>query len=214
MGKTVRIGWLVVLATVCVGFASSSALAVPDYTMSLLSGGANSATVDPGQSLSVDLVLATSDGAMHDGNDLNISFSRDGLVLTSWDWASPEFVSGGASDFTRIAPSPAPSGASLRSSLPQALTSTFGIGFGANTDAFGSLFGTGTLISFGLTVPDSYEPGDVMMDVSGTFTDFVNFTDPQGTSTGPFTLHITPEPATLMLLGIGGLAVLRRRRSA
>ena len=30
---------------------------------------------------------------------------------------------------------------------------------------------------------------------------------------GPLTLTVIPEPATLVLLGLGGLAALRRRRS-
>ena len=216
MGKFVRIGWLVVLASACVGFASSSASAGHSYTMSLVSGGANQASLDPGQSLSLDLILAsTNDQTWHDGADLLVSLSRSGLELTSWDWASPQYLSGGPYDFTRIASRPAPSGGDLRNSLPQAITSTYGIGFSAETANFGDFFGTGTLLSFGLTVPDSYETNvDVVMDVSGSFHDSATLWTWIGVSTGPFTLHITPEPATLMLLGIGGLAVLRRRRTA
>ena len=33
---------------------------------------------------------------------------------------------------------------------------------------------------------------------------------PNPTSTGPFALNVTPEPATLGLLALGGLALLRR----
>ena len=213
MGKTVRSGWLVVLASVCVGLASSSASAAFNYDMSLLSGGADQVTVGPGDTLTVDLILGTTDALTeHDGNDLLVSISHDGFDLSSFNWMSP-FVTGGASDYTRVAPSPAPSGNGLLGTLPQPVTNAFGIKFGANTDQYGDLFGTGTLLSFDLAVPASYAGEVVTLDVSGSFTEFVNtYEDWVGTSTGPLTL--VPEPATLMLLGLGGLAVLRRRRPA
>ena len=216
MGKTVRIGGLAVLVGVCVGLTSSNVHA--DYSMTLQDQGTGltSAAVPQGGSITLDLMLASGDPMdIHDGSSMLISFDQVGLEFNSWDWNASAYTTGSADDYTRMGPAPAPSGATLLGSLPAALTS-YGILFGANT-RIGETFGTGAVVSFELGVPGSFAIGPVMIDVGldGPFSDWtVNYREFGGTSTGPFTLNVTPEPATLMLLGLGGLAVLRRRRPA
>jgi hypothetical protein len=82
-------------------------------------------------------------------------------------------------------------------------------------------FGTWTTTGGNVTRPGS---GLLHVSLTGTFTpDFGGFTASPGTAelsvnqsggsvTGGLTFAVTPEPATLSLLALGGLAMLRRRR--
>ena len=214
MKKTVGAGRLAVLVGVCVGLTSSGVHA--DYLMTLQdqATGLTSADVPQGGTITLDLMLASEDPTdMHDGCALLISFDQAGLDFNSWDWNAIAYATGSPDDFTRMALDPAPSGGALLGSLPAPLTD-YGILFGANT-RIGELFGTGTVVSFELGVPSDFGLGSTMIDVVYDF--FSGWPWPPylyGTSTGPFALNVTPEPATLMLLGFGGLAAMRRRRLA
>jgi len=202
MGKIVRL----LLVGALVAFATSAANA--DYLISVVDNGTglNSAVRAPGQSITLGVTLEGNPPNTHDSADFNVIFSRGGLVLTSFAWANPPFLTGGLNDFSdpKIG------------ELPVEMT-TAGAHFGANSNAFGTVFQTGTLVTLDLMVPGNWAPVpdsiEVTVQQGASFQDFVNFEFPETTVGAPFTLLI-PEPATLALLGIGGLAALRRRRHA
>lgn len=213
MGKTVRIGGLAVLVGVCVGLTSSNARA--DYLMTLVdsSTGLSSVDVLPGANTSVDLILTSDAGDVHDSNGFFVTASRGDLLLNSWAWSSTEFNTGSPDDFTVMSGQPG-SGGALLAALPLPINND--VNFAALTHTSGVTFGTGTLISFELGVPASFAvPQTITLNViPDQFFDSNTFMFPVGIAGAPFDLNVTPEPATLMLLGLGGLAVMRRRRLA
>lgn len=70
--------------------------------------------------------------------------------------------------------------------------------------------GPGEVASFTVHIPDV--PESTILNLEW---DFVELAGPTGSDPGgallPLRLHVTPEPATLGLLALGGLAALRRR---
>ena len=70
--------------------------------------------------------------------------------------------------------------------------------------------GPGQVASFMVHIPDVAESTILNLEW-----DFIELAGPGGTDPGgtlfPLRLHVTPEPATLGLLALGGLAALRRR---
>jgi hypothetical protein len=70
--------------------------------------------------------------------------------------------------------------------------------------------GPGEVATFTVHIPDVAESTILNLEL-----DFVELTGPGGYDDMPqmlpLTLHVTPEPATLGLLALGGLAALRRR---
>jgi hypothetical protein len=170
--------------------------------------GLQQAELLPGDSLSLDVLLdGVSDGSgqTHDSVDMVVDFSKAGLILDSYSWTEPPFVTGGLNDFSNPD----------NSALPMAISS---LTLSGNTDQAGDVFGTGVLATLNLTIPGDWMPTPDSVEVSvadgASLNDFTNFLFPNVSVGSPFTLRIVPEPATLALLGIGGIAVLRRRRRA
>lgn len=206
MGKIGRILLVAALAA----FMTTTANA--GYLVQVLDGdtGLAQAELLPGDSFSLNVVLEPVDdgtGQTHDGADFVVNFSQPGLILDSYAWATPPFVTGGLNDFSQP----------KNNVLPMPINS---ITFSGNTDVTGDTFGTGPVVSMELTIESPWTgdmlPQSIEVGVAdgAAFNDFTNFVFPTIVTGSPFTLRIIPEPATLALLGIGGIAVLRRRRRA
>jgi hypothetical protein len=158
--------------------------------------------VPAGTIRTLDLVLTSDGNDRHDSFGFNLGFSQPGLLYNSYSLASPEYLGGGPNDFSTDA-----TGQPIVAPLH----------FEALTEVGGVTFGTGRLVSLQVGVPDNFLPvGVPKLDVSVfAIPDFFgNGFDLVDAVAGPaLTLSIVPEPATLVLLGLGGLAAVRRRRS-
>ncbi len=125
-----------------------------DYTLSPLSGGSASKTVQKGDSFSLDLVL-TSDGSdEHNSAIFRVVFSSGGLSYESYAWTAP-YATGTTDDDSKP----------LIADLPTVLTADTlsGPGYPAGTVDIelsnvlaSATFGTGTLATMTITVPASY----------------------------------------------------------
>ncbi len=172
-----------------------SVSAYGDYVVTPLSGGNSTKAVAAGGSFDLDIVLS--------GDDVNyaaifeVDADETGLLYNSYTWGSP-YVTSSVDDYTDI------------SSLPLYFENFLNSG----------TFGLGTLVSVNITVPAAY--WDTHTEVVFSIVDDPNdpddivFSNDEGdvptTVGGTFTL--TPEPVTMVLMGIGGgIALLRRRRS-
>jgi len=147
-----------------------------DYVLSLVESpsGATSATRMPGETLALDVLLTSGPGDATDSVGFTVTFSRAGLTLTGFAWASPQFETGGPEDFT------SPS----IDDLPVTLASE-GITFSANTVAFGVTFSGGTLVTIDLAIPASFPDGSDTIAISpDLFLDAESF-EPVPTAAGP-----------------------------
>jgi len=148
-------------------------------------------------------------GQIFDMADFDVVFSRGGLIFNGYDWVWPDVTS---TDYDSTIPA--------NEDAPLVLTMD-GIAFAAMENPYVIDEYVGDLIvTLDLTVPPDWMPAQetvkitVVPDPLLPFASWTNFEFPTATVGDPFTLRIIPEPATLVLLGIGGIAALRRRRSA
>lgn len=202
MGKMSKLGFVAVVGiALCLGTSSAQA----DYVMSIVDAGAggNALEVLPGDAFSLDVSLASDAQDFHLAGTFAVQFSAPGLNYLNYTWGAP-YVSGG-DDLS----------APHLSALPlepwagtQALFSNF-----LNAGQFES----GTIITMDMSVPLDFPTRSVVrIDPFIDEAQEMGFT-PDGSSFIPttgqgFTLTVIPEPATLLLLGIGGVVAMRRRR--
>ena len=182
---------LVSVSLMCLLAATLSAYG--DYTFVPLFGGNSSASVAQGGSITLELDLTT------DGSDTNTSaifevgFSKNGLTYSDYDWQSP-YVTGSGDDWSD------PPGGAITGNL-------YFENFLPDPDVWSAT--SATLLTLTLGVPGGFELGDVIITtIPDTFDDGTRSIPTTG---GAFTLTVIPEPASMVLMALGGLALIRRR---
>lgn len=190
------------IALICSVAIISTAQA--DYTLTPKVGGASVIGQDPGGSFTLDFILAADDP--NDPNDwstsaiFEVAFSKDGLQYNSYSWWSP-YSTGGIDDW---------SDPSVRTGLLNTNDLLSGNIYFENYVDSGE-FRTGLILSLTLTIPSDFPLGDVFISaVPDTFEG--DLAVPIPTRQGRDFLLQVPEPATISLLILGGLAMIRRRR--
>ena len=180
------------MKSLCVGILCLLVVSVSafgDYVVTPLSGGASTKAVAAGGSFVLDIVL-TGSGANY-AAVFEVDADQAGLTYADYGWGDP-YVKDSVDDFSDI------------SALPLYFENFAGAG----------AFETGTIVTVNITVPAGYwgTHTEVVFNIEDGYVFTGDAGDVTTTVGGTFTL--TPEPATLILMGIGGgLALLRRRRS-
>ncbi|MEI8197040.1 MAG: PEP-CTERM sorting domain-containing protein [Phycisphaerae bacterium] len=190
--------------------------AYADYTLAPVTGATHdiSATVKQGDSFNLDLLLSSNASNTHFASVFAVQFSKQGLQYNSHTWGAP-YTTGGADDRSKPA----------SNLLPLLITpSTYVAGSGDTgaTDLYFEnflsdplVFGTGTVLSMNFTVPSNFPTGLMTITAVPDSVDAFDNGAAIPTTGASFTLNVTaaPEPASIALLGLGAMALLRRRRS-
>lgn len=199
MGKVNKLG---LVAALGVGLALTTA-ARADYVVSIESGGMNAIEVDASGgdvTVPVSVNLTRENGDEEVGTAIfDLGIDNGGLNYTGYMWNA-------------LFETDVPNDASDRPTINGATS----LHFENLTTTGTNLFPEGTLVTLDLVVPGGTPEGETFnvsyshdtLTPDGLFTFFG--------VTGSTGLAITtvPEPATLALLGIGGIAALRRRKKA
>lgn len=222
MAKIGRWGLALVFG-VGVALASSSARA--DYVVSVVeSGGGSALVVLPGDTVDLGVSLVSNAGDIHDSMVLDVVFSEPGLLYNSYLLDPVAYNTGDLwiTDYSVPNMNPDPLHAALLLVAPHAINADsylapgnpglLDIHFEAGTKVAGTTFGEGMLLTFVLEVPTGYPMGPVLIDAAPVLFGLTPFDEICGVPGQTFTLEVIPEPATLALLALGGVAVLRRRR--
>lgn len=197
------------------GIAVSVSVANADYVGNVVGieglSQVDTLIVTPGESFTGAVVLEGDLGTQSDFALFRVLFSKPGLEYSPgwYEWSSP-YTTGGVDDFST--PGPNASGVIESSSyLDPFAPDDIDVAFENVTDSFGEFFGTGTLLTFELTVPVFFEPGELSIQfVPDTFTDGAF---PVVASIGSaLTVIVVPAPGTALVLAAGGLLGTRRRR--
>jgi hypothetical protein len=201
------------LLIACVLCLCLSSIAQADYVLNLLSGGSSSATVNWGDSLTLDAVLTSDAADVHDSAIFRMIFTMPGLTYPSYSWASPYTNGPPYDDSTPIL-------GDLPVTLDEDTLSGTGYPSGVvdiemSNVLIGSTFGEGTLVSLDLTVPAGFGyQGSLYIAASpDTFAD--GYTEISTTAGQVFELIVVPEPSTCAaLLAVTlGFALRSRRRA-
>ncbi|MCK4660068.1 MAG: PEP-CTERM sorting domain-containing protein [Phycisphaerae bacterium] len=198
------------ISLMCVFSLVLSVSAQAGYILEPSSSGASLATVAWGDSFTLDFVLASDAGDVHDSAIFQVLFTEPGLMYESYDWSDP-YTDGPPYDDS----TPDLSGLPLaidEDTLAGPAYPSGVVDVELSNVLIGSTFAEGTLVSLDLTVPDDYGfVGSVyIFALPDTFAhgfDEIPITGGQG-----FELIVIPEPSTLAVMGMVMFGLLRRRR--
>lgn len=176
-----------------------------EYTLTPKVGGAGVVKKDPGESFTIDFLLTSDANDVCTSAVLEVGFSRDGLRFDSYAWGSP-FETGGWADGSDPSPEMGP-----------LLNSGDLISGNVYFDNFVETgeYSTGVLLALTLTIPSDFPAvGSVAINVL-PHPDlwFENDSGPVSARRGTDLIVQVPEPATMSLLVLGALALMRPRRS-
>lgn len=155
--------WTTALVGVAVALASPIAHA--SYVISVVDSatGESSVAASPGESVNLSVVLTSDAEDVLDSNAFEVVFSSDGLLYESFAWDSAGFDTGSVNDFSIPGINDLPQIVTADSYLAGA-PGDVDIHFEAVTRP-GSEFGSGTLVSFELTIPADHPSGNVLIEV-------------------------------------------------
>ena len=191
----------VLLGVVSVGLA--------DVTITPKSGGLSSLAVSPGGSFSLDLM--TSGTGTIDSAVFTVEFSNPGLQFTGYTWGGGFSGSGFDGSIPASASLPVTIG-DMTYNTPGAVEK-LDIYFDNFTTTPFSIGSATPLLTLSFDVPSNYLGGVWSETLISVVPDtFALSGSPVTGLGGQFTL-ITPEPGTTALLGLGAVAILRRRKN-
>ncbi len=179
--------------------------------------------VAPGATFQVDVVL-TGDAlglTIHDAAIFNVGFTGPrNLTYNSYLWDPIAYATGGADDFSipEVDPGTGLFPAGVKPIIDNDLYIPDGPNPPVRADVHfeaitrpGQTFGAGTIVTLTLKMPGDAQIGEkyVIAPFPDAFTlNFNTIPTEMGSSLG---VIVVPEPTTLILLGLGGLAAIRRR---
>ncbi len=171
--------------------------------------GYNIGYILPGSMHHLNVVL--SGNSEHIANDFTIVVSRPGLELTDFFWGDP-YVTDGGDDVS----------VPQVTDLPTVLTADTYADTAAVDAKFSNFlgagsFGEGTVLSFDLFVPNNVPFGLFEVSVGASFLSTApyfldGFNDVTIDAINGFVFQIVPEPVSITLFAITGVAVLIQRR--
>lgn len=191
------------IALVCSIVIPSVALA--DYTLRVEVEGPGSAIKNPGDTFVIDFFIVSTDA-----NDLandttsvvfDVGFTQDDLLYEGYEWKSP-YETEGAYDWSQ----PSSNDENWASGTP--IPSASGVHFENFLDS--GYFTEGALLSLTITIPlDATWNSVQILPLADTF---MGDAGEVATRSGNLVTVYLPEPASMSLLALGGLAMLRRRK--
>lgn len=224
------------IAIVLIGLTLVAAVApvqAGGYSLSIAGNGSAFPDLDPGAlwgvlpggTFQVDAVLSDAGlpvppnpAALHDRARFDVGVTGPRFLIDNaylWDAL---YASGGPNDFSVPKVDPGtllfPAGVKplITNNLYPATPTRADMHFENTVTVPGQKFGVGTLVTLTLKVPGDAVPGEQFL-IAPFPSLFVNgssfIPSSAGSSLG---VVVVPEPATLVLLGLGGLAAIRRRR--
>ncbi len=181
------------------------------YVMNLTSDGATSKTVLAGGSFTLDVMLASSDGALHNSAIFRTVFSEAGLLYETYAWGQP-YETGGFFDDS------SPFGGSLPVLLDASVLAGVGYPDGVvdvelSNVVFDGVFTTGVLASLTFQIPKDWAGSDQIVISLEPDTIANGFSIVSTTVANDFVLTIVvPTPAAAWGLLLIGAGRGRRRR--